>query len=141
MDLQCYVGSGSGFATKTGRALSGPALYESPDRRRGFYAFLKCRFLFMVALTIVVRSTACRLRKYSRVTMVSVKLIIKPIIANPFYLSILLSSNIDTRVAAQVLIGFFTLEIVFARIDMPFVLVIKIVLVFILGHDITSPVL
>jgi hypothetical protein len=36
--------------------------------------------------------------------------------------------------------GFFTLEIVFARIDMPFVPVIEIVLAFILGHDITSPV-
>jgi len=83
------LGSRSGFSIKTGKALSDPALYESPDRRRGFYAFLKCRFLFTVALTIVVRSTACRLRKYPRITMVSAKLIIKPIIANPFYLSIL----------------------------------------------------
>ena len=51
-----------------------------------------------------------------------------------------LSLDIDSRIAAQVFIGVFALEIGFARIHMPFVFVIKVILNSFIGHGITSQV-
>ena len=51
-----------------------------------------------------------------------------------------LSLDIDSRIAAQVFIGIFALEIGFARIHMSFVMVIKVILNSVIGHGITSRV-
>ena len=51
-----------------------------------------------------------------------------------------LSLDIDAQIAAQMFIGVFALEIGFTRIDMSFVLLIKVVLDSVFCHGITSRV-
>ena len=51
-----------------------------------------------------------------------------------------LSLNIDTQIAAQMFIGVFALEIGVAGVNMSIVVVIKVILNSIFGHNITSRV-
>ncbi|KJS33565.1 MAG: hypothetical protein VR64_02100 [Desulfatitalea sp. BRH_c12] len=53
----------------------------------------------------------------------------------------LLALYVDSKIAAQVLIGFFALKIVFTGINVSLTAVIKIILLMILGHDFTSLVI
>jgi hypothetical protein len=58
-----------------------------------------------------------------------------PIIGAP---SFQLPLDIDSQIAAQMFIAVFALEVGFARINMSFVIVVKVVLDSIVGHGITS---
>jgi hypothetical protein len=52
--------------------------------------------------------------------------------------SFCLSLNVDSRIAAQMLIGVVAVEIGFTGVRVSFVPVVKVILHFIVGHDVTS---